>query len=244
MPRLDVAHALIDFHNAADLRQGVSMTFSDYEDAFEAVITRLLSLVSGLQPRPNHLACRLYGGWVTDTAESDDYHYVSAVARKWIPSHGRVRVVFAFARALWAFPELPLNTTLRYQSGLPPFRTIAPQAACALSAAPNACSLFAMKRWQAGRCPEKTCAVIDEQAFSRRRQKTVDTTLCCDTLFIAEEDPQSWVVVVSDDDDMVPCLISAGARSSKIVQLRPLRRRGPHHYDSQLQAGGVRIQDW
>lgn len=217
----------------ASLRKAVQLSYADYRDALDAIVSTVLRVSSGLTPRPDEIAGRIYGGWFqtepSRTTEAKDI--LEAVVRRNFPTRRPIRIRMAVADSLLVLPEEILAATLRVIPGIPYFQTVGSTTGCA---SPSSCTLPALRDWVWGRCPHPGCPVRSQDVCRRLNQKLVDTAMCCDMIAIAQTRRQDWILVLSDDDDLVPGLLMASKHSGKLARLRR-SRHATRHYDAVLE---------
>lgn len=227
MPR--TAHALIDYFNVAALPQHRRPTFKDHSEALDEIVSLLLRKFRALQPRPDSLRIRLYGGWHDERTDyqTEARQELGTIARRYYPTGGRpVRVFLQLADALIALPGHDLRHTLRLWSGLPSLRVESPEHC----RHPDDCPLDDLRHWQRNRCPRRPeCGVSSRQAIGAERQKLVDTAIVADTLHFARNYESDWIAVVSNDDDILSGLIS-GAADHRHLLLITIDRTNPSPY--------------
>ena len=227
MPR--TAYALVDYFNVAALPKNRPPTFKDHSEALDGIVSLLLTQFRVLQPRPESLRIRLYGGWHDE--RTDDHtearQALGAIARRYYPTGGRpTRVFLQFADALLALPGHDLSHTLRLWSGLPPLRVGRPDHC----RNPDNCPLDDIRHWHRNRCPNRPeCAVTARQAIATERQKLVDTALVADTIHFARHYESDWIAVVSNDDDILPGLLAGAADHGRLL-LVTIDRTNPTSY--------------
>jgi hypothetical protein len=152
-----LATCLVDFFTVAEMRRGIHLVYTDYEEALFRVVRRLEASCQRLTPKPTDILCRLYGGWHSRTGQTDGYQLLSAAIRKNFPTKQTVRIRVNLATALLARPDIRIDNSLRSTPGLPRFvATVSPPACVSAST----CTLKAVRRWQRGDCPESSCTVL------------------------------------------------------------------------------------
>ncbi|MCE2559044.1 MAG: hypothetical protein J4F98_10640 [Acidobacteria bacterium] len=227
MPR--TAYALVDYFNVAALPRNRPPTFKDHSEAVDGVVSLLLRQCRVLQPRPESLRIRLYGGWHDERTHdySEARQALGAIARRYYPTGGRPsRVFLHLADALMSLPGHDLSHTLRLWSGLPPLRVERPDN-CGY---PSKCPLDHLRHWQRNRCPMRPgCTVRSRAAIGTERQKLVDTAIVADTIHFARHYESDWIAVVSNDDDILPGLISGAADHGRLL-LITIDRTNPSSY--------------
>ena len=227
MPR--TVHALVDYFNVAGIPKGRPPTFKDHNQALDGIVALLLKQFRVLQPRPESVRVRLYGGWHDE--RTDDHtearQELGVIARRYYPTGGRTtRVFLDLADALMSLPGHDLSHTLRLWAGLPRLRAGRPHR-CVY---PDDCPLDNLRHWQRNRCPMRPdCSVRPQEAIVAERQKLVDTAIVADTIHLARHHGSDWIAVVSNDDDILPGLISGAADHDRLLLLT-INRTNPSSY--------------
>ena len=223
------AYALVDYFNVAALPRHRPATFKDHSEALDGLVSILLEQCRLLQPQPESLRIRLYGGWHDE--RTDDHtearQALGAIARRYYPTGGRpTRVFLQLADALLALPGHDLSHTLRLWSGLPPLQVRHPDNC----RHPDSCPLDEIRHWNRNRCPKRPqCSVTTRQAIGAERQKLVDTAIVADTIHFARHYESHWVAVVSNDDDILPGLLVGAADHGRLL-LVTIDRTNPTSY--------------
>ncbi len=227
MPR--TAHALVDYFNVAALPRGRRPKFRDHSEALDGIISLLLNEIRRLQPPPESLRIRLYGGWHDERTNdhTEARQALGAIARRYYPTGGPPSRVFVhMADSLMALPDHDLSHTLRLWSGLPALRVERPSNC----RHPDDCPLDDLRHWQRNRCPMRPdCGVTSREAIVAERQKLVDTAIVADTIHFARHHAADWVAVVSNDDDILPGLMAGAADHSRLL-LVTIDRTYPSSY--------------
>lgn len=228
-PMAQSLHALVDYFNVASLPTHRRPTFADHDGALHEVVSTLVDHARSLNPRPETLRVRLYGGWHDERTEGPTQarEVLGAIARRHYPA-GRhpCRVFVGMADSLMALRHHDLRHTLRLWNGLPPLRIRRPDSCTQ----PGECPLDDFRHWQKNRCPRHSdCPVATRDAIATERQKLVDTAIVADTIHLARYDRSSWVAVVSNDDDILPGLLSGAAEHERLM-LVTVARTQPSAY--------------
>jgi hypothetical protein len=232
------ARALVDYFNVANLRKGISLNYRDYEDGLWRIVDRLGGVMARFEPPPVRLRVRLYGGWFGTDGNTEAYDLLGAAVRK--SSFPSRRIIVELAVSLVGTPDIRLVPTFRSLPGLPKFHTMTEPQGCVLK---QRCSLASVNRWQRGKCPERSCYVLEDEAFFRPSQKMVDCAITCDAIHIASAEPDTRLIIVTDDDDIIPAVLLTARMRNHICQLRTARKHA-RYFDDVLQSEGVALHDW
>jgi uncharacterized LabA/DUF88 family protein len=232
-------HALIDFFNVGSLRRGAQLTYGDYRDALDRIVSIVLGALPQLDPRPDEVSGRIYGGWFYDQPprSTQARDMLGDAVRRGFPTRRKTRFRMAMADSLVVLPDIVLPATLRMSSGIPNLMITTKVANCA---SPHTCRANDLRDWIRGRCPHSGCPVESTSVCKQLKQKLVDAAICCDTISLSETRHRDWIMVVSNDDDLVPGILMASRQAKRLVRLRQ-SDRATRFYDRLLRDHRVEL---
>lgn len=226
------AHVFVDYHN---LPRGLR------DAGLSSVARSIDQLVHTHTPAVEEIYIRLYGGWYDENGLSNDGTRLTQELGRDFPitlsgtARSIRRIYCEIASSLVASRSDLFPATLRKSHGLDWFIRGPHPTGCI---DPVNCTIPTVLKWSRRGCPTPGCPVTHFEAFTCNQQKLVDTLLCCDLLSVAG--PDNELFLVSEDDDLIPALVLAGVRSTKVwhVRSKPNKVR---LYDSMLLSRGVQL---
>ena len=227
------AVVLIDYYNLPNrlTRSGPSGLWNRLQPA----VTRALG------QHERSISLRLYGGWYDDkglTRDGDRFARDIGQGFPLVLRHpsGLQRIHCEIVSSLLINPNQLFPATVRTRRGLRRGTSARRPRNCNNL---NSCSIFKMRDWLRGQCPERACPVTSDDVFRRREQKLVDSLISCDLITIAHNSQQSPALLVTEDDDLVPAMLLALHLGGLVYHVRTVAGRHSF-YDQMLLRSGVR----
>ena len=197
------------------------------------VITRLLDALGLWQTTwGRRVSCRLYGGWLHESASSRDAQSLVPDLQREFPRMmsvqgtdglNNVLVKAELARSLACDPAVVLTHTYRPRSL--PRRLRCEPAPFSGCAAPSNCPIVNVDPFiRNADCPDSDCTIEPGNVLSRAEQKLVDSMLIVDLIHLADM-TSGPLVVVSADEDLWPGIRFALLRGAHVIHVIPSRSR-------------------